>query len=184
MRTHWAVGTFATLVLLTVPASMASALDLIPEARSNILIVVGISRLVQLSRPVRAVILGNPKIVDAVVQSSDGGAGRSKVATVVLTGRRPGQTNVMFLDDDNKPIDSSFITVYAPRDISEVEVNGKGNRNSLHSFYSYNCAPVCVRVQDQILSLSEQAPLIQQAPLLQSLGPQPPAQGTTTTSPE
>ena len=105
MRTRWSVGALAALVLLTVPVSIASAVELTRESRSNLVIETGISRPVQLSRPVRAVILGNPTIVDAAVQSSQ---------LVVLIGKRPGRTNVMFLDDKNLPIDSTFITVFPP----------------------------------------------------------------------
>ena len=105
MRTRWSVGAFAASVLLTVPVSTAFAVELTRESRSNLVIETGILRPVQLSRPVRAVILGNPTIVDAAVQSSQ---------LVVLIGKRPGRTNVMFLDDKNLPIDSTFITVFPP----------------------------------------------------------------------
>ena len=53
------------------------------------------AKLVELSRPVHEVIIGNPAIADVTVQSKN---------VLVFTGKSAGHTNVILLDENNRQI--------------------------------------------------------------------------------
>jgi len=133
----------------------------------------GFAQFLPIPKPIRSVIVGDPNVVDVTVQSD---------SMVVFTPKATGLTNVIILGENKEIIFSAVLTI--PRQIGLVRVQPHGRtRNELHETYLYNCTPVCVRVQDQALSISAQAALqrnaipveVEQAPGSSVPGPQAPA---------
>lgn len=84
----------------------------------------------RLSRPAAAVIIGNPRIADISVHSSD---------TLLLNGRGYGETNILAFDEFGQTILDDSIQVRAPMSNGAIRVNfvGTGQR-------TYSCTPFCV----------------------------------------
>jgi hypothetical protein len=126
-------STLIALVFLLFFGSMASADQLIR-------LMPGFATLLRLDRPVGTVIVGNPDVADATVQSEK---------TVVLTAKKiPGDTNVIILDSENNVFFRALISV-GGQSVGKVEIHTKG-RQLLHEYYAYNCTPVCARVKDDL----------------------------------
>lgn len=103
----------------------------------------GFATLLKLDRSVGTVIIGNPDIAEATVQSEK---------TVVLTAKKTtGATNVIILDNENNEFFNARITV-GGQNVGKVEIHTKGRRQ-LHEYYAYNCTPVCERVKDELESM-------------------------------
>lgn len=83
----------------------------------------------RLSRPAAAVVIGNPKIADISVHSSD---------TLLLSGRGFGTTNILAFDEFGQTIMDSEIHVNAPQTASAVRVNFVGD-----GYRTFNCNPQC-----------------------------------------
>ena len=77
-----------------------------------------------------AVIIGNPKIADISVHSSD---------TLLVNGRGYGETNIIVFDEFGQTVMNANITVSPPRSRSSVRVNYIGAGQE-----TYNCKPYCV----------------------------------------
>jgi Pilus formation protein N terminal region len=163
---------FMALVFLTSVASMGSAHELLPLSHSYIPLQNGFARVLRLDRPVRAVIIGDPKIAEATVQDEK---------MVVFTARAAGETDVIILDDQDNQMLAATLTVAAPQHRVEVHTRLEGPlRQGLHSFYGYDCSPVCVRVKDEVLSIAAQAALQgNNVPVVQQNIEQPPQQQNT-----
>jgi len=126
----------------------------------------GFATLLKLDRSVGTVIIGNPDVADATVQSEK---------TVVLTAKKTtGATNVIILDNENNKFFDATITV-GGQNVGKVEIHTKG-RQLLHEYYAYNCTPVCERVKDELESLPRPAAgtapvMIQQTAPAQEVSP-------------
>jgi Flp pilus assembly secretin CpaC len=148
----------------------------------------GIARTLLLAKPVRAVIIGDPTIADATVQSEK---------TVVLTGKAQGTTDVILFDDKNNQMFSARIEI-ARAEPNVVKIHPRGGRNQLQSSFSFTCPergvcsivkdePITVEQQARLLSAQNQGPLVQQNIDQQSNPPNieqqsNPQQNTTTPS--
>ncbi|WP_420960394.1 pilus assembly protein N-terminal domain-containing protein [Brucella sp. IR073] len=86
------------LVLLTVFVTSAGS----AAADEGIKLLTNQARVLRLARPADTVVIGNPKIADAVVQDSK---------TVVLTGKGFGVTNIVAMDAEGRAILDSWIVV-------------------------------------------------------------------------
>ncbi|NNC35940.1 MAG: hypothetical protein EX271_01940 [Acidimicrobiales bacterium] len=84
----------------------------------------------RLSRPASAVVIGNPKIADISVHSSD---------TLLLSGRGFGTTNILAFDEFGQTIMDSEIQVNAPQSASAVRVNNVGE-----GYRTFSCNPHCL----------------------------------------
>jgi Pilus formation protein N terminal region len=165
-----------TLAFATIVGSITQAeeLRLRPEGFGKVIeLHLGIAQFLPIPKPIRSVILGDPNVVDVTVQSD---------SMVVFTPKATGSTNVIILGENKEIIFSAVLVI--PRQIGLVRVQPHGRtRDALHDEYLYNCTPVCVRVQDQPLSITAQAALqrnpipieVEQAP-----APQVPVPQTTT----
>ncbi len=87
------------------------------------------TEIVRLSEPASAVIIGNPKIADVSVHSSD---------TVFVLGRGYGQTNLIVLNMAGQTIFDSDIQVVAPVSVGNVRLYSGRARET------YSCAPYCL----------------------------------------
>lgn len=75
----------------------------------------GFSETLKLNRPAKAISIGDPKIADATV-----GAGN----TIVLTGKAPGTTNLIALDQDGAEVFRATIQVSSAYQVSVRIYNG------------------------------------------------------------
>jgi hypothetical protein len=110
---------------------------------------VGHASVLLLDKPVHTIIIGDPKITEASVQSEK---------TVVLTAKATGKTDVIIFDDKNNQMFSAKIEVGAA--INLVETHPRGGRQGLQEFFGFSCTPVCVRVKDDPLTVREQAAIL------------------------
>jgi hypothetical protein len=103
----------------------------------------GFATLLKLDRSVGTIVIGDPDVAEATVQSEK---------TVVLTAKKTtGATNVIILDNENNEFFNARITV-GGQNVGKVEIHTRG-RPQLHEYYAYNCTPVCERVKDELESM-------------------------------
>jgi len=143
-------GTFiALLFFLMFMGQIGSAAQLLELSNNVIPLRVGYASVLLLDKPVRTIIIGDPKITEATVQNEK---------TVVLTAKATGKTDVIIFDDKNNQMFSAKIEVGAA--INLVETHPKGGRQGLQEFFGFSCTPVCVRVKDEPLTVREQAAIL------------------------
>lgn len=87
------------------------------------------TEIVRLSEPASAVVIGNPKIADVSVHSSD---------TVFVLGRGYGQTNLIVLNANGDTIMDADIQVVSPESVGNVRLYSGKERST------YSCAPYCL----------------------------------------
>lgn len=97
------------------------------SAEIGVSVVVDRAKVFRIDEPASTVIVGNPFIADVSMHDR---------YTVVVTGKSYGSTNLVILDDTNKPIIDEVIVVKASEE-STVSVT----RNAARTTYS--CAPIC-----------------------------------------
>jgi hypothetical protein len=86
------------------------------------------AKIIELSRPVHQVIIGNPAIADVVVQSKN---------ILVFTGKSSGHTNIILLDENNRQILNRKVHVTTSNENGLVMVYRGRSRSS------YHCGTVC-----------------------------------------
>ncbi len=96
-------------------------------AKEPIQITVDRAKVMRISQPAATIIIGNPAIADATVQSDQ---------MLVITGKSYGVTNLIVLDIDGNPIADEILNVRAAEDLSVTLYRGV-RRETL------NCAPSC-----------------------------------------
>lgn len=111
-------------LLLSVPAQAG---DLIGSGTYSVEL--NKTEIVRLSEPASAVVIGNPKIADVSVHSSD---------TVFVLGRGYGQTNLIVLNANGETIMDADIQVVSPESVGNVRLYSGKERST------YSCAPYCL----------------------------------------
>lgn len=113
-------------------AALLSAFTVAPAVTSakadSINVLVDEAKIVELSRPVTQVIIGNPAIADVTVQSRK---------TLIFTGKSAGHTNVILLDENDRQILNQKVHVDTSNEAGLVIVQ----RGSVRS--SYHCGSIC-----------------------------------------
>jgi len=87
------------------------------------------TEIVRLSEPASAVIIGNPKIADVSVHSSD---------TIFVVGRGYGQTNLIIMNGSGQTIMNADIQVTGSKAPGNIRVFSGNKRES------FSCAPYCL----------------------------------------
>ena len=113
-----------------VVALMVAAAAALPVRADTVSVNVDQARVMRLPEKVATVVIGNPLIADATLQSG---------GIVVLTGKGYGETNMLALDRGGKIIMDKTIQVTGPGS-SDLVVVYKGVERE-----SYSCAPECER---------------------------------------
>lgn len=111
-------------------ALMVVAVAALPVRADTVSVNVDQARVMRLPEKVATVVIGNPLIADATLQSG---------GVVVLTGKGYGETNMLALDRGGKIIMDKTIQVIGPGG-SDLVVVYKGVERE-----SYSCAPECER---------------------------------------
>jgi len=120
------------VVTLSFGAVMGVAISSI-EANEVISVEIGKTLLLELSGEVKTIMLGNPNIVDVVIEEH---------GSIFLLGKRLGETNFMALNSKGKVIKSSEIVVGLVRD-RHVEVYQGEAETPLSTL---SCNPRCVSI--------------------------------------
>jgi Flp pilus assembly secretin CpaC len=98
-----------------------------PAAAADIGVVLDQARLVRLPERVATIVIGNPLIADAAVQTG---------GLMVITGKSYGTTNIIALDRSGAVLMEKTIEVVAPREELTVVYRGAVRE-------TYTCSPVC-----------------------------------------
>jgi len=130
-------------------------------AGAELELVPGFSRLITLDRPAGDIIIGSAEVVDVTNQSD---------RQLVLAAKKPGRTNLIVLDTNNKEQYSTDILVRQPEPersgySGKTEVYAR-TRQVLHEYTAYYCPPgggLCERVKDGLESFSRVQQSDQQA---------------------
>src|SRR5262245_1593472 len=96
-------------------------------AAADIAVVLDHARLVRLPERVATLVIGNPLIADAAVQSG---------GLMVITGKSYGLTNIIALDRSGAVLMEKTIEVVGPREELTVVYRGAVRE-------TYSCSPVC-----------------------------------------
>jgi hypothetical protein len=99
-----------------------------PAHAETVIVHVDQAQLLKLPERVATVVIGNPSIADATLQSG---------GILIVTGKGYGATNLMALDRDGREIMNESVQVLGPSD-SDLVVVYKGVARE-----SYSCAPQC-----------------------------------------
>ncbi|MGH6770885.1 MAG: pilus assembly protein N-terminal domain-containing protein [Xanthobacteraceae bacterium] len=99
-----------------------------PASATDINVVLDQAKLVKLPDRVATIVIGNPVIADATVQSG---------GMMIITGKGYGTTNIIALDRSGAVLLETSVTVAAPRNVVVVY---KGVERE-----SYSCTPDCER---------------------------------------
>ncbi|AXK82799.1 pilus assembly protein CpaC [Pseudolabrys taiwanensis] len=113
-----------------VVALLVVAVAALPVRADTVSVNVDQARVMRLPEKVATVVIGNPLIADATLQSG---------GIVVLTGKGYGETNMLALDRGGKIIMDKTIQVIGPGSSDLVVVYKGVDRES------YSCAPECER---------------------------------------
>lgn len=113
-----------------VVALLVVAVAALPVRADTVSVNVDQARVMRLPEKVATVVIGNPLIADATLQSG---------GIVVLTGKGYGETNMLALDRSGKIIMDKTIQVISPGGSDLVVVYKGVDRES------YSCAPDCER---------------------------------------
>jgi|GEM_PF-219568 len=111
-------------------ATIAGLLVATPVFANDHSVEINKTSVLRLSRPAAAVVIGNPKIADISVHSSD---------TLLLSGRGFGATNILAFDEFGQTIMDAEIQVHAPQTSSAIRVNNIGD-----GYKTYSCNPHCM----------------------------------------
>jgi hypothetical protein len=114
-----ALGLAAGLTVLGPPAAAAADID----------VVIDRAKLVKVPEKASTIVIGNPLIADATIQSG---------GLMVITGKGYGLTNIIALDRGGKVLMDGSVEVRGPRDDVVVVYRGV-NRET------YSCLPFCER---------------------------------------
>lgn len=109
-------------------AAMTAAVALTPARADTVSVNVDQARVMKLPERVATIVIGNPLIADATLQSG---------GVVVLTGKGFGATNMLALDRAGKVVMDKTVQVLGPA-TSDLVVVYKGIDRE-----SYSCAPEC-----------------------------------------
>jgi len=119
----WIAATAATL-LASAPASADE------DLRPGLQVTYDQSTLLQLSRPAKIVIVGNPAVADAQLVSD---------TSVYVIGRMFGTTNIIALDAKGNEVSNTLVAVGAADSVQVTVYRGPGGQRN------FACAPRCER---------------------------------------
>lgn len=128
----------AALVSIAVVAASGAAC-----AQDLIDVTIDFAKVMKLDRPATTIVIGNPGIADASVEDE---------ATIVLTGRAAGVTNLIVLDEKGDEIANALVRVSS--DVRQLTTVFYGSERQ-----TFSCSPVC----EQVISVGDAQPAFEQA---------------------
>lgn len=106
-------------------------------------VTIDFAKVMKLSRPAETIVIGNPGIADASVEDE---------ATIVLTGKAAGVTNMIVLDKAGDEVLNT--TVRVSSDVRQLTTVFKAGQRQ-----TFSCSPVC----EQVISVGDAQPAFEQA---------------------
>jgi hypothetical protein len=102
----------------------------------------GYVSLVKLDQTVGTIVIGNPDVVDAMLQGKN---------AILLTAKKitgSAATNLIVLNAQDAEIFNATIIVGSQG--TKTEIHSKGKGGNLHEYWAYRCMPACERVEDKL----------------------------------
>jgi Flp pilus assembly secretin CpaC len=136
----------AIFVAAEIPASRAQVLTpRPPAARQTITLRLGYLDVFTVARPFKTIVVGDPKVVDTQAVTD---------RSIIITPQSEGETTILFLDEQNEPL--NYLSI-------NVDVAGPGrikvhNKALLNSYTSYRCTSNGCQYVDET-TVKEAAPL-------------------------
>ena len=136
----------AIFVAAAIPASHAQVMTpRPPTARQTITLRLGHLDVYTIARPFKTIVVGDPKIVDTQAVTD---------RTIIITPQAEGETTILFLDEQNEPL--NYLSI-------NVDVAGPGrvkvhNKALLNSYTSFRCTSQGCQYVDET-TMREPAPL-------------------------
>src|SRR5471032_1932015 len=109
----------------------AASIAATPTQAETITVKVDAAHVMKLPEKVATIVIGNPLIADAALQSG---------GVLVVTGKGYGSTNMLALDRSGRVVMDKTVLVLSPVSSSDLVVVFKGVERE-----SYSCAPDCER---------------------------------------
>jgi hypothetical protein len=133
----------AAFAFLSAPVSSSLAQSSEPVQLSP-----GFTKLLTFDRSVATVVIGNPEVADARVQTD---------RTIFVVGKAVGITNLVALNNVGVQVFNALVIVGA-RDTGKVVIH---SRRQLHEYWAYRCTEEnCVRVEDRLEYLQRALPIV------------------------
>ena len=136
----------AIFVAAPIPASRAQVLQpRPPAARQTITLRLGHLDVFTVARPFKTIVIGDPKVVDTQAVTD---------RSIIITPQSEGETTILFLDEQNEPL--NYLSI-------NVDVAGPGrikvhNKALLNSYTSFRCTSQGCQYVDET-TMREPAPL-------------------------
>jgi Pilus formation protein N terminal region len=118
------------LGLWALALAFVAVVGLVPAHAENVTVSVDQAKVMKLPANVTTIVIGNPLIADAALQSG---------GILVITGKGYGETNMLALDRNGDVVMTKMVRVLGPTSRDMVVVYKGGERES------YSCAPDCER---------------------------------------
>ena len=125
----------------------------------------GYVSLIKLDQTVGTIVIGNPDVVDAMLQGKN---------TILLTAKKitgSAATNLIVLNAQDSEIFNATIVVGSQGD-AKTEIHSKNKAGGLHEYWAYRCMPTCERVEDKLETFqrSPAAPVATSTPVVVTPG--------------
>jgi hypothetical protein len=139
MVRHTRPFVFCSLLLSLVFANIAVQ----PAAAADpIRLNAGYVSLLKLDQTVGTIVIGNPDVVDAMLQ------GNNKILLTAKKITGSAATNLIVLNAQDAEIFNATIIVGSQA--TKTEIHSKGKAGGLHEYWAYRCMPACERVEDKL----------------------------------
>jgi Pilus formation protein N terminal region len=126
------------LISIALAALCAEPTQAQDQKQETIQIRPGFTQFLRFDRPIETIAIGNPEIADATAQSD---------RTVLLSGKRAGDTNLILFDRNGNAFHEAIISVVGRPELGRVAVHSKA---ILHRYWAYQCNDTsCWRVKDE-----------------------------------
>jgi hypothetical protein len=109
----------------------------------------GYVSLFKMDQTVGTIVIGNPDVVDAMLQGKD---------AILLTAKKitgSAATNLIVLNAQDAEIFNATIIVGSQG--TKTEIHSKGKAGGLHEYWAYRCMPTCERVEDKLETFQHNA---------------------------
>jgi Pilus formation protein N terminal region len=110
----------------------------------------GYVSLIKLDQTVGTIVIGNPDVVDAMLQGKN---------AILLTAKKiagSAATNLIVLNAQDAEIFNATIIV-GSQGGGKTEIHSKGRAGGLHEYWAYRCTPACERIEDKLETFQRSA---------------------------
>jgi len=132
------VGARKFLIAAALAVFCAGTLQAQDQNQETIQIRPGFTQFLRFDRSIETIAIGNPEIADATAQSD---------RTILLSGKRVGDTNLILFERNGDAFYQATISVIGKPELGAVAIHSKP---VLHRYWAYRCTETsCWRVKDE-----------------------------------